>query len=50
MTTMINTQAALLHHRERIQDALRSATTRSASSGGRRIFPRLNRSPLLRLA
>jgi|SoimicMinimDraft_4_1059732.scaffolds.fasta_scaffold810001_1 hypothetical protein len=50
MTTTINSQAALLFHRERIQDALRSATSRPASDGGRRIFPRLNRSPLLRLA
>ena len=31
MTTTINTQAALLLHRERVQDALRNATTRPAS-------------------
>jgi hypothetical protein len=50
MTTTINTQAALLLHRERLQGTLRNATTRAASKGGRRKFPRLNRSPLLRLA
>ncbi len=49
MTTTTQNQAALLLHRERIQDALRNATTRTAF-GGRRRFPRRNRSPLLRLA
>jgi hypothetical protein len=50
MTTTIHSQAALLLHRERIQDAMRHATTRPASDGGRRFLPRLGRSPLLRLA
>ena len=49
MTSTIQNQAALLFHRERIQDALRNATTRPAASG-RKLFPRMNRSPLLRLA
>ena len=50
MTTTIQTQAALLVHRGRIQAGLRNATTRPASNGGRRVFPRFSRSPLLRLA
>ena len=32
MTTTTHSQAALLLHRERIQDALRSATSRPASN------------------
>jgi hypothetical protein len=50
MTSTPQAQAALLIHRERIQDALRYAATRPASNGRRKLFPRMNRSPLLRLA
>ena len=49
MTSTIHTQAALLLHRERLQDALRNATSRPSRKATRR-FPRMQRSPLLRLA
>jgi len=49
MTSTMQNQAALLHHRERLQDALRNASTRPSRKGTRR-FPRMQRSPLLRLA
>jgi hypothetical protein len=42
--------AALLLHRERIQDALRNATLRQAAKSRRARFPRMSRSPLLKLA
>jgi hypothetical protein len=50
MTPVPHTQAALLFHRERIQDALRNATLRPPTKGRGARFPRLSRSPLLRLA
>jgi hypothetical protein len=49
MTSTMHSQAALLLHRERLQAALRNASTRSPRKGARR-FPRMQRSPLLRLA
>ena len=49
MTSTMQNQAALLLHRERLSDALRNASTRPSRKGTRR-FPRLQRSPLLRLA
>jgi hypothetical protein len=49
MTSTMQNQAALLLHRERLQGALRTASVRSARKGARR-FPRMQRSPLLRLA
>ncbi len=48
MTSTMQNQAALLLHRERLQDALRTAS-RPSRKGTRR-FPRMQRSPLLRLA
>jgi hypothetical protein len=50
MTPVHHTQAALLLHRERIQDALRNAALRPSTKGRRARFPRLSRSPLLRFA
>jgi hypothetical protein len=49
MTSTMQIQAALLVHGERVQVALRGAKARPSRSGARR-FPRLQRSPLLRLA
>jgi hypothetical protein len=49
VTSTINSQAALLLHRERLQVALRNAKARPSRTGTRR-FPRMQRSPLLRLA
>jgi len=46
MTSTMQNQAALLIHRERLQVALRNANLRKAT----RRFPRMQRSPLLRLA
>ena len=49
MTSTMQNQAALLLHRERLHVALRDASVRSSRKGMRR-FPRMQRSPLLRLA
>jgi hypothetical protein len=46
MTSTMQNQAALLVHRERLETALRNANVRKAT----RRFPRMQRSPLLRLA
>jgi len=46
MTSTMQNQAALLLHRERLQVALRTSNVRKAA----RRFPRMQRSPLLRLA
>jgi hypothetical protein len=47
MTPTPHTSAALLLHRERVQDAMRYA---SYGAPRRKRFGRMNRSPLLRLA
>jgi hypothetical protein len=49
MTSTTQNQAALLLHRERLSSALRHASLRSPRKQARR-FPRMQRSPLLRLA
>jgi hypothetical protein len=49
MHSTMHNQAALLLHRERLQAALRNASKRPSGKGTRR-FPRMQRSPLLRLA
>jgi hypothetical protein len=50
MTPTPQTTAALLLHRERIESALRTAATRNPTPARRKLFPRMNRGPLLRLA